>query len=185
VTSGVARNYARAIFELAVEDSTIQAVEADLRAAREALFEDKEARDFLASRVVGRSTKRRLVLSAFEGKVDPRVLTLLIMVAERGRARLLGEIDNEFERLSRIARGVRRATILSAFPLGDEEKRRVRSALEKRYGGTVELLVEIRPALISGILALSEGQEMEFTAEGQLKDLHDRLARPGTEARTS
>jgi len=174
MTSGVARNYARALFELAAEDSTIPAVEADLRAARTALFEDREARDFLASRVVGRSPKRRLVL-AFEGKVDPRVLTLLLLVAERGRARLLGEIDDEFERLSRIARGVRRATILSAFPLGDEEKERIRGALQGRYGGTVELKTEIRPSLIGGVLALSEGQEIEFTASGQLADLHDTL----------
>jgi F-type H+-transporting ATPase subunit delta len=179
MTSGVARNYARAIFELATEDSTILAVEADLRAARDALYEDKEARDFLASRVVGRAPKRRLVRSAFEGRVDPRVLTLLLLVAERGRARLLGEIDDEYERLSRIARGVRRATILSAFPLGDEEKGRIRSALEGRYGGTVELKTVVQPSLIGGVLALSEGQEIEFTAEGQLKDLHDRLARTG------
>jgi F-type H+-transporting ATPase subunit delta len=175
VTSGVARNYARALFDLAQEDSTIPAMEADLRAARDALYEDTEARDFLASRVVGRAPKRRLVLSAFEGKVDPRVLTLLLLVAERGRARLLGQIDDEFERLSRIARGVRRATILSAFPLGDEEKGRIRGALQERYGGTVELKTEVRPSLIGGVLALSEGQEMEFTADGQLKSLHDRL----------
>jgi len=175
LTSGVARNYARAIFELASEDSTIPAVEADLRAARDALYEDREARDFLASRIVGRAPKRRLILSAFEGKVDPRVLTLLLLVAERGRARLLGEIDDEFERLSRIARGVRRATVLSAFPLGDAEKGRIRSALEGRYGGSVELKAEIRPSLIGGVLCLSEGQEIEFTAEGQLKELRDRL----------
>ncbi|MGO9410055.1 MAG: ATP synthase F1 subunit delta [Spirochaetia bacterium] len=180
MTSGVARNYARALFELAVEDSSIPQVEADLRAAREALYEDKEARDFLASRVVGRAPKRKLILSAFEGKVDPRVLTLLLLVAERGRARLLGEIDDEYERLSRIARGVRRATVISAFALGDEEKRRIRSALEGRYGGTVELKTEVRSSLIGGVLALSEGQEMEFTAEGQLRDLHGRLTRDGT-----
>jgi len=175
MTSGVARNYARALFELAAEDGTITALEADLRAARDALFEDKEARDFLASRVVGRAPKRRLVLSAFEGRMDPRVLTLLLMVAERGRARLLGEIDDEFERLSRIARGVRRATVLSAFPLGTEEMTRLKTALEKRYGGTVELKTEIRPSLIGGVLALSEGQEIEFTAGGQLKEMQNRL----------
>ncbi|MGA2764532.1 MAG: ATP synthase F1 subunit delta [Spirochaetia bacterium] len=175
MTSGLSRNYARAMFELATETSSIREVEADLRAARDALYEDREARDFLASRVVGRSTKRRLVISAFEGKVDPRVLTMLLLVAERGRARLLGEIDDEYERLSRIARGVRRATILSAFPLGDEEKGRIRSALEGRYGGTVELKTELRPSLIGGVLALSEGQEIEFTAGGQLKDMQNRL----------
>jgi F-type H+-transporting ATPase subunit delta len=175
VTSAVARNYARALFELAAEDSTVLAVENDLRTARNALYEDRGARDFLASRVVGRAPKRRLVLSVFEGKVDSRVLTLLLLVAERGRVHLLGEIDDEYERLSRIARGVRRATVLSAFPLGDKEQGRIRSALEGRYGGTVELKTEVRPSLIGGVLALSEGQEIEFTAEGQLKDLHERL----------
>ena len=175
MTSGVARNYARALFQLAAEDSTIQAVEADLRVARDALYEDGTTRDFLASRVVGRSTKRKLILSAFQGAVDSRVLTLLLLVAERGRARLLGEIDDEYERLSRVARGVRRATVLSAFPLGDEEKTRIRSALESRYGGTVELKTEIRPSLIGGVLALSEGQEIEFTADGQLKDMQKGL----------
>lgn len=175
MTSGLSRNYARALFELATETSSIREVEADLRAARDALYEDREARDFLASRVVGRSTKRRALISAFEGKVDPRVLTMLLLVAERGRARLLGEIDDEYERLSRIARGVRRATILCAFPLGDEEKGRIRSALEGRYGGTVELKTELRPSLIGGVLALSEGQEIEFTAGGQLKDMQNRL----------
>ena len=179
MTSGVARNYARALFELAVENSSVPQVETDLRAARDALYEDKEARDFLASRVVGRAPKRRLILSAFEGKVDSQVLTLLLLVAERGRARLLGEIDDEYERLSRIARGVRRATVLSAFPLGEEEKTRIRSALEGRYGGTVQLKTEVRPSLVGGVLALSEGQEIEFTVEGQLKDLHDRLTGEG------
>ncbi len=171
MASGVARNYARALFELAREDGAVAAVEEDLRAARDALFEDPEAREFLASRIVGRSTKRRLVLSAFEGRVDPRVLTLLLLVAERGRARILGEIDDEYERLSRIARGVRRATILSAFPLADEEKGRIRDALEKRFGGTVDLRTEVRPPLIGGVLALSEGQEMELTIEGLLASM--------------
>ena len=130
----------------------------------------------MASRVVGRSPKRRLVLSAFEGKVDPRVLSLLLLVAERGRARLLGEIDDEFERLSRIARGVRRATILSAFPLGDEEKApHPLRARERATAARVELKTEIRPSLIGGVLALSEGQEIEFTAGGQLKDMQNRL----------
>ena len=177
MTSGISRNYARAIFDLAAESSTIEAVEGDLRAARSALFEDRETRDFLASRVVGRSIKRRLVLAAFEGRIDPHVLTLLLMVVERGRARFLGEIDDEYERLSRIARGVRRATVLSAFPLGDEEKDRIRAALQKRYGGTVELLTQIRPDLIGGVLALSEGEEIEFTVEGQLTAMQNGMSR--------
>ncbi len=177
MTSGISRNYARAIFDLARESDSVQAVEADLRAARAALFEDRETRDFLASRVVGRSTKRRLVQAGFEGKVDPRVLTLLIMIVERGRARLLGEIDDEYERLSRIARGVRRATVLSAAPLGEEEQTRIRTALEKRYGGTVELLTRIRPELVGGVLALSEGQEIEFTIEGQLATMRNGMKR--------
>ena len=50
MTSGLSRNYARALFELATETSSIREVEADLRAARDALYADREVRDFLATR---------------------------------------------------------------------------------------------------------------------------------------
>ena len=171
MTSGISRNYARALLDLAAETSTLETVEADLLAARDALHTSREVSDFLSSRLIGRPAKKDIVRRAFEGKVDERVLILLFLLIDRSRTRLLGEIAEEYERLSRLARGVRKVKVYSAFPLGEEEKKSITRSLEARLGARVELETGIRQSLIGGVIAESEGQEIEFSIEGQLKTL--------------
>ena len=175
MTSGLARNYARALFDLAVETGDLLAVEADLDTARDLLYTAKDVRTFLGNKLIGRSTKKNLFRQAFEGNVDPRLLVLLYLLANRGRTGLLGEIAEEYERLSRLARGVRNVKIFSAFPLAPEEKALITRSLEKRFSASVELQTEVRPSLIGGVVAESEGQEIELSIQGQLKGLADRL----------
>jgi F-type H+-transporting ATPase subunit delta len=170
MTTTLGRNYARALFDLARETSSLDAVEQDLHSVCQALHADLEVRAFLANRLIGRAAKKSLFRD-FKGKTDERVLTLLLLLVDRGRTRLLGEIAEEFNRLSRLARGVRKVKVFSAFPLGAEEKTRITRALEARLAVRVELETEIRPSLIGGVVAESEGQEIEFSIEGRLKDL--------------
>ncbi len=176
MTGIVARNYARALFDLAVEDSSLAAVERDMRAARNALWADREVRDFLGNRLVARAAKKRLLSAAFGDTLDPQVRTLLAMLVDRGRTRLLGEIEEELARLSRRARGVRRVRLTSAFPLEETQRARIAASLEARLGARVELEIEVRPSLIGGVTAESEGQEIEFSIEGQLKELAAALS---------
>ena len=66
-------------------------------------------------------------------------------------------------------------TVASAFPLGAEEKTLLTRALEKRLSAVVELETEVRPSLIGGVVATSEGQEIEFSIEGRLKELAEQM----------
>jgi len=175
MTSGIARNYAHALFDLAVETGDLLAVEADLDAARDLLHTEKAAREFLGNKLIGRTTKKNLIRQAFDGKVDSRLVVLLYLLANRGRTDLLGEIAEEYERLSRLARGVRNVKVYSAFPLGKEEKALIARSLEERLKARVDLRTEVRPSLIGGVVAESEGQEIELSIQGQLKGLADRL----------
>jgi F-type H+-transporting ATPase subunit delta len=176
MTSTVGRNYARALFELAREASALDGVEADIRAARDTLYTDRAVRDFLGNRLIGRTAKKAVIRAGLEGKVNENVLSLLFLLADRGRVRLLGEITEEFERLARLARGVRKVRVATAFALDAGQKDRVVRSLEARFGGRVELEVEVRPSLIGGMVAESEGQEMELSLEGSLKDLRETVA---------
>ncbi len=175
MTTIVGRNYARALFELASAGGRAPAVGQDLQGARAVLFDDPEVRAFLCNRLIGRTVKKRSVRAALEGAVDAQVLVLVYLLVDRGRTPLLGEICEEYERLSRLARGVRKVTLASAFPLGEEERGRITRALEERLSARVQLELEIRPSLIGGVRAYSEGREIEFSVESRLRDLASRL----------
>jgi F-type H+-transporting ATPase subunit delta len=180
MTTYVGRNYARALFDLAAETSSTASLERDLRAARDALWSDREVRAFLSNRLISRATKKNLVRAGLQGNVDELLVTFLFLVVDRGRTSFLGEICEEFERLCRLAHGVRKVTVSSAFPLGAEEKTLITRSLEKRLSAVVELQTEVRPSLIGGVVAVSEGQEIEFSIEGRLRDLAGHMADIGT-----
>jgi F-type H+-transporting ATPase subunit delta len=171
MTSTVGRNYARALFDLAPDASTRDALEEDVRAMRDALFSDREARRFLSNRLISKATKKKLMRAAAEDTVDERVLILLYLLVDRDRTTLLGEICEEFERLCRMSRGVRKVKVYSAFPLSSEEKALITTGLQARLSAMVELETELRPSLIGGVVAESEGQEIEFSIQGRLRDL--------------
>lgn len=180
MTTHIGRNYARALFDLAAETSAIDAMADDLRAARDALWSNREVRDFLSNRLISRVTKKNIVRAGLGGKVDDRLVTFLFLVVDRGRSALLGEICEEFERLCRLAHGVRRVTVSSAFPLDAGEKTALTRALEKRLSAVVELETEVRASLIGGVVATSEGQEIEFSIEGRLRGLAEQMEKIGT-----
>ncbi len=175
MVSMLGRNYARAIFELASEEGRADAVGEELPLVLDGLVSDPDARGFLASRVVGRPAKRRLVSAVFSGRVDATLLTFLLVLGDRGRTGLLPEIVEEYERLARRARGERQVTVWSPFPLGAEEQERMREALERRFRSGVILDVHSRPELIGGVVAESEGQEIELSLEHDLATLAERL----------
>src|SRR5271157_4203154 len=180
MTSSIGRNYARALFDLASETSSRDPVEEDVRTARDAFFTDREVRSFFTNRLISRATKKNLVRSVSEGKMDGRLLVLLFLLVDRDRMELLGEICEEFERLCRMARGVRKVKVFSAFPLGSEEKGRITRALQARLSAVIELETELRPSLIGGVVAESEGQEIELSIQGRLRDLASQAgAGPG------
>jgi F-type H+-transporting ATPase subunit delta len=176
----VSRNYARALFELVGEEAkgaaqALDSVAADLALARDAIERDADFRVFLSSRIIAGKLKKEMIRSIFSDAIDARVLTLLFLIVDRGRTGLLTEIAAELQRLARHARGERDVTVWSAFPLGEEELARIKTALERRLGGHVILDLQSRPSLIGGVVAQCEGQEIEFSVEGRLKELAGRL----------
>ena len=179
MTTLVGRNYARALFELASESRSEAGMEEGLLAARAALFDDRETRAFLANRLIGRTVKKKLVRDVFGSAVDERLLVLLYLLVDRGRTTLLGEIAEEYQRLLRLARGVRKVTLDTAFPLGPEETDRVTRALESLLQARVQMQERVRRSLVGGVVAESEGREMELSVERRLRDLADRLRREG------
>jgi F-type H+-transporting ATPase subunit delta len=181
MVGSIAHNYARALFELVREEAgpggdAIERIASELVLARDALCTDKETVAFLASRLISRKAKKGLARAAFSGAVDDRVLTLLYLLIDRGRMKILPEIAEGYELLARHDRGEREVTVRTGFALDEGEKTRVTKALAGHFGSGVVLRVTEDASLIGGVVAESEGHEIELSVQGQLKALAARLA---------
>ncbi|MEE2691387.1 MAG: F0F1 ATP synthase subunit delta [Pseudomonadota bacterium] len=151
--AGIAERYADALFDLARESESIEAVEADLKALKAAIAGSPELRAFLASPLYGAEDQQRAV-AAVAGKAGftPLVSNFLALVAKNRRLFALDPMIRAFiERLAKH-RGEVSAEALSAAPLSEDHLKRLRSEIEAMVGKAVNLTVGVDPELLGGLV---------------------------------
>jgi len=126
----VAKRYARALFEVTFAEGKVTETQAELRAITEAFASDPALRKFVSSPGVSVENKKKVLNSAFEGRVSVSVIRTVDLLIERGRTQLFGELRESYEQISNEALGLADARVYTAFPLTEEEK----SAAAVRFG---------------------------------------------------
>src|SRR4051794_8379041 len=133
--SNVGERYAQALFDLANEENTLAAVEADLRSLKAALAESRDLKILLASPAFPGEDKAKglsAVATAAEFHATPR--KFLGLLAANGRASQLASVVIAFEALSTAARGVVAAKVTTAVPLTPAQSKGVAAALRQALG---------------------------------------------------
>jgi F-type H+-transporting ATPase subunit delta len=166
------RMYARALFEAARDEGRIDQVAADLESLATALEDVPELRSFLANPEVEPVGKAD-VLREIAANADELVLNFVQVVAEKGRAAELVEMNRELEAL--VAREQNRLAVelATAYDLSDKEASAIVSAIEKASGRKVDATRAVDPDLIGGIV-LKVGS---FLADGSVRGRLERLRR--------
>ena len=166
------RMYARALFEAAEEHGRIEQVASDLAALAAAVEEIPELRSFLANPEVEPVGKAD-VLREIAGEADELVRNFVQLVAEKGRAGELVDMNRELEAL--VAREQNRLAVelTTAYELSDDEAESIVGAIQKASGRTVEATRAVDPDLIGGIV-LKVGS---FLADGSVRGRLERLRR--------
>lgn len=166
------RMYARALFGAAEEAGRLDAVAGDLAALATAFEEVPELAAFLRNPQVDPAAKAE-ALEQLAASADELFRNFLRLVAEKGRAGELAEIDRELEVL--VARAQNRLTVEleTAVELSDEEAESIVRQIEKASGRTVDATRRVDPSLIGGIV-LNVGS---FRADGSVRGRLERLRR--------
>ncbi|HZQ97727.1 MAG TPA: ATP synthase F1 subunit delta [Chloroflexota bacterium] len=148
----VARRYARALFELALErDEPLESWLSDLQAIQAAI-EDPAVRPVLVSPKLSFERKRELVDRALSG-LDPLRRNFVYVLIERGRIDLLGAVVREFRAMMLEHQGVAEATVTTAVPISDAEADRIAALLARLVGRRVILERQVDPSIIGGVVA--------------------------------
>lgn len=116
----IAKRYASALFQIALEQQQLDQIEEDIRAVRQALAENGEFLSLLSNPKLSLDKKKALVREAFAGVSAPVQHTLLLLL-ERHRFGIVPELAEQFIALANDARGIAEAVAYSARPLTDEE----------------------------------------------------------------
>lgn len=150
----VGRRYARALFELALEDDSVERVAEELDALAATMTGSDELREVL-SFPTNTAELRKSVFAGIADRLGTGTLVrnLVQLLVDRNRMTAFSACATAFRELADEHRGQIRGELVSARPLSHEQLEAVRSKLEKMTGKRVLLETREDPSLIGGLVA--------------------------------
>jgi F-type H+-transporting ATPase subunit delta len=176
--TAAARRYARALFALARETDRVAEVHGELEAMAELLAAYPALARSLF-RPLHPAAQRRAVLRAVSERLgaSPTVRNFYAFLIDQRRLVDFPAIRAEYGRLADAAAGRTHAAVVSAAPLRDEQRERLRRALSVRTGQEVELSETVDPSLLGGAIATIGGLVFDGSLRTQLSQLRATLTR--------
>jgi F-type H+-transporting ATPase subunit delta len=167
--------YARALFEIARAEGTLDEVEDELfRFAR--TYESNESlREALTDEMVPAAMRQKVVEDLLGDKATPTTVQLVSMVVGSGRGRELPAIIDKLVQRASASKNLEVAEVRSAVPLTDDQQDRLKAALTNATGKQVNLKVVVDPSVLGGIVATVGDTVIDGSVRTRLDQLKSRL----------
>ena len=177
-TSNVGGRYAQALFDLATDEKSVAAVEADLKSLKKMRTESKDFRTLLASPAFSAGDKAKALSAlAAKGKFHGTTKKFLGLLAANGRVAILPEVIAGFEALSAKRRGVVSAHVTTAISLTAAQAKGVSAALRTALGQDPEIETRVDPSILGGIKVRVGSRLFDASLRSKLDSLKFALKR--------
>jgi len=151
--TGLAGRYANAVFELAQEEKSVEAVERDFITLRRLIDQNPDLARLVKAPVFTRDEQARTMKAVLE-KMGAANLTsrFILTIAAKRRLFALGDIIRAYERLVAKLRGEVQAQVTSARTLSDAETIELKAILKSKLGRDPRLEAKVDPNLLGGLV---------------------------------
>jgi F-type H+-transporting ATPase subunit delta len=178
MTSRTAANrYAGALFDVGVKEQVdLDAIAVALGGFSGILRQHELLGKVLFNPAVPAPRKRAAVAELLKQvTVPPVVSKLLLLLAERDRLVILGDIVDAYQQRLLDYQNVVRAHVTTAMPLAPDSARAIEKGLAQATGCTVTVDRAVDPTLIGGIVARIGSTVYDGSITGQLARMKKRL----------
>jgi len=167
------RRYAQAIFEIAQKANELDRWQSDLQVVA-SLVSDAEIKAFLESPKLRFKEKAKLLSDQLEG-INPLALNLVMLLVNRGRLHLMGDIAAEYQRRLDGYRGIEHAEVSTAVALDKDEANKLAERLGRIIGKKVVIEADVAPAIIGGMVVKVSGKSLDGSIKARLEALKKEL----------
>ena len=170
----IARPYAEAAFALAREGGALPKW-ADTMATLAAVSADAKVSAAVDNPKLSVVQKQSMFAALLGDKLDAGTTSFINVLFAADRVKLLPQINEHFQALKRDNDNVARATIVSAFPLTEQQRDELKGALAKRYGRQIEAVEAVDATLLGGAKIIVGDQVIDRTVIGQLNKMSRQI----------
>ena len=172
----IARRYGTALADVVLKTGETEMVKSELKTWEQMIASSGDLRNAFGNPSIAHISKER-VLESLISKTNPSKTTanFLRIVVRNGRLTELSEINDKFEAVLEERGGNVLAEVTSARELSEDQKRELRSNLEKLTGKHVHLNFGIDPSLIGGVVTRVGSTVYDGSVKSQLENLKEQM----------
>jgi F-type H+-transporting ATPase subunit delta len=167
--------YARALFEVARADGTLDEVEDELFRFARSYESSDELRMALTDERTPVEKRQAIVEDLLDGKATSTTVQLVSMVVGSGRGRDLPAIVDSLVQRASSAKQLDVAEVRAAVELSGDQQARLKAALENATGKSLNLKTVVDPSVVGGIVATVGDVVIDDTVRTRIDQLKSRL----------
>jgi len=180
IVSGVAGRYATALFELALEHKSVDAVKADLDRFGVMVDDNPELARLVRSPVFTADEQAKALTAVLSNAgIGGLAAKFLLLVASNRRLFAIGQILKAFRLLVAQHKGEVTAEVTVAEKLDDRHLAALKGALKNVTGKDVDLDVKVDPSIIGGLIVKLGSRMVDTSLKTKLNAIKHAMKETG------
>lgn len=169
------QGYARALFEIARADGTLDEVEDELFRFARSYEGSEELRNTLSDDQIPAEKRQAIIEDLLGGKATTTTTQLVSMVVGSGKARDLPAIVDVLVQRASSSKQLEVAEVRTAVALTSDQEARIRAALENATGKSLNLKTVVDPSVVGGVVATVGDDVIDDSVRTRIDQLKSRL----------
>ena len=169
------QGYARALFEIARADGSLDEVEDELFRFARSYENSEELRNTLSDEQIPAEKRQAIIEDLLGGKATPTTTQLVSMVVGSGKARDLPAIVDVLVSRASNAKQLQTAEVRTAVALSADQEARLKAALENATGKSLNLKTIVDPSVVGGVVATVGDDVIDDSVRTRIDQLKARL----------
>ena len=166
--SQIASTYAQALYDLAKEENLTQQILQQLTVLKDSFADEPDFLRLMTAASLSKEERCRILDDSFRGKAEPYVLNFMKILTEKGYMRHFSDCADAYRDAYNRDHGIVPVKAVTAVPMTEDQKTRLREKLGSLTGKTIDLQCHIDPAVLGGVRLDYDGKRVDGTVQNRL-----------------
>lgn len=165
----LAKAYGQAMFDLASEAGSVDALCGELDFISEVMRTEQEFGSFVHTPFISSREKIQVIISVFKDKISDMTLDFLCVLSKNGRFGIFDEIKKYYGKKLDEYHGLVHAELIVDRQMDEQAVEKVKQKLERSIGKKVKVEMIVDPSILGGVIINCRGKVIDNSVRGALK----------------
>lgn len=167
--------YAKALFELAIEEKKTELFLDSLNGILDVMSANNDFYKMIASPLVDLNEKLKVIREVFSS-MDSTFKEFLCVLVRNDRFASIEQITEEYNQMLSDYNSILKVEVISSEKLSKERLNEVMKSLEQRYPDKkLKIVNTVNPKILSGLQIICNGQSLDISLKNRLSKLKNSL----------